>query len=193
MNWCKLENVIGEPLPRCIKHILCSCAFDSLITIEHLNEEYVKLIEQHVSDNRNILYELECKHSCHYQSQSLFKFLPGHRILLIDLKKHVKKLREHTSQRFNGSDTIDTHFSAILTELLKTAELNADTDKNHAQYSDTIRYFFTYIYLQCGKSCYETLNRNLPIPSTKTIRKISIKLSLIPYVLNFEKIFSEVY
>lgn len=178
MDWCKLENFLGEPLPRCIKHILLSCAFDSLLIIEHLNEEFVKLIECHVSENRNILHDLECKHSNYYQNQSPFKFLPGHRILLNSLNEHVRRLREYTSQQdHSGSDNNDKHFSTILTELLKTAESNAVMDKNHARYSDTIRFFFTYIYLQCGKGCYETLNRNLPIPSTKTIRKIFIKQS----------------
>lgn len=76
----------------------------------------------------------------------------------------------------------------ILNKLIKTAEFNELKDKNHATYSDEIRYFATYIFLLCGRSCYEMLRSNLPIPSVKTICKIAYVLfsrkSLISFFLH---------
>lgn len=62
-----------------------------------------------------------------------------------------------------------TEYSVILSQLIKTAERNKNKSKHANYYSDTIKYFSTYIFLLCGRTCYETLCRNLPIPSTKTI------------------------
>lgn len=83
---------------------------------------------------------------------------------------------------FSQTDVTDSNieldtgkFSVILTELLRTAEQNFKKSKHANQYNDIIKYFSTYIFLLCGRTCYETLHKNLPIPSTKTIRKQYIK------------------
>ena len=62
-------------------------------------------------------------------------------------------------------------FSVILKELILTAIHNGNLSKNNAEYSDIIRYFSTYIYLIGGRSCYEVLSQNLPLPSRSTICK----------------------
>lgn len=69
------------------------------------------------------------------------------------------------------SDISSNEYSFILNEMIKTAESNMYRDKNHVIYSDTIRYFSTYVFLLCGRSCYEMLRSNLPLPSVKTICK----------------------
>lgn len=173
MEWSKIESIIGEPLPCCVKKILDYCAFDTLLSIELLNDEHIKNIEEYVSKERKILYELTCDHGREYQKHPLFKFLPGHRILLIDLPTHVKMLREKNTE-ITGIH--DSRFSVVLNELVNTATSNSKVDKHHARYSEELRYVATYTYLQGGKSCYEFLNRNLPFPSTKTICKPILKL-----------------
>lgn len=61
--------------------------------------------------------------------------------------------------------------SPVFNAMVETSVNNAKRDKNHAQYDDVIRYFSTYIYLSAGRSSYEVLNHNLPLPSTKTVCK----------------------
>lgn len=71
----------------------------------------------------------------------------------------------------SNNDEVIEQYSVILTELIKTANKNKNRSKNGYQYEDIVKYFSTYIFLLCGRTCYETLNKNLPMPSTKTICK----------------------
>lgn len=57
----------------------------------------------------------------------------------------------------------------MLSKLIESANTNRNKSKNAYQYDDIVKNFATYIFLLCGRTCYETLNKNLPIPSTKTI------------------------
>lgn len=77
------------------------------------------------------------------------------------------------NQAFNFTQAVENHPSlpVILKEMIKTALRNAEYVKNHAQYSDIIRYFATYIYIIGGRSCYEVLYENLPLPSVSTVCK----------------------
>lgn len=54
-------------------------------------------------------------------------------------------------------------------ELIQTALQKENSGKNITRYSDIIRYFATYIFILCGRSCYEVLNKNLPLPSIPTV------------------------
>lgn len=172
--WCDIESFIGEELPKCIKLILPSCAYDSITTIKFLSESSISDMEEYiVNEEKHILQKMDCHHSSIYQRQNKFKFSPGHRTLLLVLPNYVTEMCKIRSEgQTDGCQSQE--FSVILRELIRTADINAKRDKNHACYDKIIRFFFAYIYLLCGKNCYETLNRNLPIPSTKTIRKLSI-------------------
>lgn len=56
--------------------------------------------------------------------------------------------------------------------MIDVLKRNQGKSKNARQYNDAIRLFSTYIFLLCGRTCYETLSKSLPMPSTKTICKI---------------------
>lgn len=62
-------------------------------------------------------------------------------------------------------------YSVILSKLIESANKNKNISKHAYQYDEIVKNFSTYIFLLCGRTCYETLNKNLPIPSTKTICK----------------------
>lgn len=131
-------------------------------------------MEEYVFENsQHIFKDLNCRHSEFYKTQATeqgkFKFLPGHRTLLLVLPSYVTKMSETRPNQINTLQ--EESFSVLLGELIKSAQNNAGKEKHHVRYTDIIRHFFTYVYLLCGRNCYETLNRNLPIPSTKTIRK----------------------
>lgn len=62
-------------------------------------------------------------------------------------------------------------FSLIMKTFIESAQSNYGRHPNGLRYNDINRYFSTFVYLFCGKSCYETLSANLPIPQVNSIRK----------------------
>lgn len=86
MNWKKIENVLGETLPQCIKAILSSCGYDTLISLKCISEQSLSEIESHINTNaRSIINALNCCHSEHYKNISEFKLIPG-TVLHVDKK-----------------------------------------------------------------------------------------------------------
>lgn len=169
IDWINFENFIGEEFPSCLKRILYLCGYDSFISIKEMKESHISKVEIFIDENhRDEIKLLSCCHSEYYQQQSTFKFLPGHETLLLVLPKYIDEyLSRQTSKKYEQFG----NYSFILEEMLKTAEANRLQSDSHARYPDSIRYFFTFIFLVCGRFCYEMLRANLPIPSTKTICK----------------------
>lgn len=169
MNWNRFENFLGEEMPRCVKIALNISGYDTITSICEINVNSVGEIEKHI--NKNSRYELmqkiQCNHSEYYKKIKEFQFLPGHKTVILALPKYAsqfQQLKSNISDFGNGD-----HFPFILNEMNRTAEMNQFKDANHATYSDTIRFFATYVFLLCGCSCYDMLRVNLPLPSTKTI------------------------
>lgn len=163
MNWKKVEQISGEKLPTCIKEILNACGYDTFGSLKCLSEQSVQDIEKHINiKSRATIEALKCCRSEYYKSLDEFKFIPGHKDLIISLSK----LDFSTNQEHDLLP--ESNISYFLNELVKTA---ATIGKKCSKYSDVIRWFGTYIFLQCGRSCYELLNQNLPLPSTRTIRE----------------------
>lgn len=190
MIWSKIEEMIGENVPMCIKKILFSCGYDTLLSLQNISMETVERIEKHVNKHlRNIAQELDCCHKEFYMEQTVFKFLPGHCDLLITLSRvlstsaqdpayldSVKNIvqdieDEPKYESFHFTKAIQNHssLSVILKELIMTALRNGVKGNQNSQYTDVIRYFATYIYIIGGRSCYEVLYKNLPLPSISTV------------------------
>lgn len=164
MNWTKIEEIIGEPLPSCIKKILSNCAYDTFVSLKNISEESVNEIEFHInSESRALVQELDCCHSDYYKKQDRFKLLPGHRDLIISLSK----ISLSASQRMYSFLAQNSDLPCILKEMVANVIENAERDC--PRYSDTIRWFSTYIFLLSGRACYEVLSKNISLPSIKTI------------------------
>lgn len=167
-----MDYDLGEPFPPCLKTILYACGYDNISNISLLDEKKIFEIEEYICKfGRNTIDQLVCCYSEQYKNQSTFKFLPGHNTELLRLPIHAKNVQQSCVNNKNKSNV---EFSTVLTELIKSAENIVDKEKNHANYSEIVRHFFTYIFLLSGKCAYETLRGNLPIPSVKTIRKLKI-------------------
>lgn len=185
-----LENFCGQKVPECLKFILWKSGYDSVISIKRISEEKITKIEQHIQKKRKVILsqldDADDTTVIEYKKQEVFEFLPGHRDILLDLPKTINNMQECFRKdnlvnvlESNNVNGIMTEYSVILDEFLKTARRNKDRSKNAHQYDDIVRYFATYIFLLCGRMCYETLNHNLPIPSTKTICKLRANFLLI--------------
>lgn len=178
MNWNKLENIIDDPIPQCVKTILTVCGYDSFTSIQHISAERICEMEKFVNKNfRVAIQELNCCHSNTYKNMNQFEFLPGHKTFILASAKRVGKWQECFEKTKQSKE-----FSFIMEKLKETADYNAMRDKYHAKYCDAIRFFATYVFILCGRSCYEFLNSNLPLPSTSTICKFKIRLEFFYFV-----------
>lgn len=157
----ELEKVLEEPISTDIVKILLRSGFDSKLSISGLNSEIIKDIEQFANEDSTILKETS------YENMEKFMFKPGHKLFLLRLAKKVNGFLEKASVENQKT----CNFSTVLRTFIETAEVNKGKSANNFRYDKINRYFATFIYLFCGRACYDTLSANLPIPQATTIRK----------------------
>lgn len=184
--WVFLENHMGYEVPTSLKYVLWKSGYDSIISLKQLSEKTIEELEEFIEKNKNEL--LQNDHYNYVSANQKFAFVPGHKRILINLPMLIQEIQSknalvntltHTQDNANESRNV---YSVILNELINTATRNHNKSKHAFHYDDIIKYFATYIFLLCGRTCYETLNKNLPIPSTKTICKY-------PYINNILEIY----
>lgn len=131
--------------------IFLACGFDSELSFSSVAPEtIISEIEQYVNENLSILKNTS------YEGVEYFKFKPGHKSFILNFPNRLKEVK------CEGIQSKTSDFSCILRTYIETAEANFGKDPKGFRYSETNRYFSTFIYLMCGKSCYETLSANLP-------------------------------
>lgn len=181
MNWTKVEKLIGESVPNCVKTFLSVCAYDTLTSIQNISLKSIEDIENHMSTCTEAVQGLDCCHAIAYKTQKQFKLLPGHKDFLLSMCKY----KLNNSQKDDSLDTQNTDQNSslpvVLQAMIQTSQQNAGTNKHHAHYNDLIRYFSTYVFLLAGRSCYEFLRSNLELPSTKTVCKFKKRKSFSPF------------
>lgn len=152
--------------------------------INQLNESTLDEVEQFVDKNRHILSELGCCNADTYKNLAKFRFLPGHRLLILRLPGYINDIfernwtasnNEWTQQQAIMIDTCDrdstSEYSALLKMLIQSAKENTGLSKYRYRYDEILQLVSTYIFLSSGRSSYEFLSNNLPIPSKHTICK----------------------
>lgn len=159
----KLEEVLKEPINIDIINILTRSGFDSKVALSCLNLDSIIEIEQYANEDRSVL------EGTSYQNMKTFMFKPGHKIVILNLAEQIKILQK--SEDDGNSHGKMSDFSIVLKTFIDTAESNLEKDPRGFRYNEINRYFSTFVYLFCGKACYETLSANLPIPQACTIRK----------------------
>lgn len=183
-EWRHFENVIGQSVPEFLKLLLSISGYDTLISIKQFTSPKITNLEQWINDNFHANYEPLVKlfgnnafneialYKNIFEQKRNFTFLPGHRDILLNLPKMITEMQTKKSEPgvTSKKDNLPK-YSAILTKLIESANKNFNKSKNAYTYNDTIKFFSTYVFLLYGRACYETLCHNLPIPSTKTIRK----------------------
>lgn len=63
-------------------------------------------------------------------------------------------------------------YPPLLKKLVDSAVQNANKSPHVYRYDDDLKHYSTFLYIMCGKYCYESLYENLPIPSISTIGNI---------------------
>lgn len=157
-----LKDLSGEELPDVIVYILTASGFDSKSALMNIGKEHITNIEEFFNAKYEALAN-GLKGSV-YENDRPFKILPGHCALIEDIPRYLNQPKP-TSNLVECNTT----FSRILKSLIDAAVTNSDRNPTRNRYDEIIRYFSTYLYLMSGKSCYETLSANLPIPQANTI------------------------
>lgn len=109
---------------------------------------------------------VDCSHIDNYRNNEHFKFLPGHKILLLNFSQSQAQTNtnSNTNQIFQHPS-----FSILLQNLIQTALNNYEKSSSNNRYPEILFDFAIYIYIMAGKRCYEVIAANLPIPSATTI------------------------
>lgn len=162
----QLEKDLKEKIPSDLIRILEECGFDSESALSCITSETINEIEQFVNNDLSILKTTS------YEDVVNFKLKPGHKAFIINIPNRMNQLKKETLGENVQSKISD--FSYILRTFIETADMNKGKHPKGFRYNETNRYFSTFIYLMCGKACYEALSANLPIPQANTIRKIHI-------------------
>lgn len=168
MDWKKLEEIITESVPNCVKLFLSLCGYDTFLSLKNMSLESIEIIENHLSSCSDAIQDLECCHSNYYKTQNEFKLLPGHRDFILSISKYEFNVFQNALRNSTADSNLNPAYPVMLQAMITTYQQNAECNKHHARYDDLMRYFSTYVYLMAGRSSYEFLKSNLPLPSTKT-------------------------
>lgn len=128
-----LEQYIGFEVPMCLKNLLWKSGFDSMFSVKQITEKSLDDIEQCIQVNcKKIFPLLDTNADIHkYDQQTVFKFLPGHRCILLDLPQSIRNMQADSSIFANSSintvpkiecDSSIPENSVILFALIKTAK-----------------------------------------------------------------------
>lgn len=136
--------------------MLSESGYDSLLSINLLNESMMFEVEGFVNTNRDITSKLECCFADSYRNLKKFRFLPAHRLYILRLPHYVNEIfgpnraanAKNRQQHKNieaGSREDANGYSFLLKKLIESAENNAGAAKNRYRYDETIHLFSTSI------------------------------------------------
>lgn len=182
--WNSFEEYLDEEIPDYIKQILSACGYDNEISIQNLKEIDLDLIEEFVNRPmmmQNVIDSLSCCKSEIYKTQKKFQILPGHRTIILNLSLKMHSKRKNHLEMFANTTATGLNFMEqaqsepaipfLLKEFIINSMNNFNKKPNSRRYSAIIQDFSTYIYILCGRYCYEVISRNLPMPQASTICK----------------------
>lgn len=155
----------------CLQHILCESGFENALSLKLITEDHINEIEKYIHTSREtILNGLNCAHANIYKNQTIFQFLPGHRIIILKWPATIPS--DKNSNEADQTFTVNhPAFSPICREIISSALTNYKRDPKGRTFSDLLMKFSIYVYLLAGKSSYEVISSNLPMPKAGTICK----------------------
>lgn len=185
--WSKVNQLLkecsGECVPKCIQVILNCCGFNHPASWRNFSDGSISEINEHMRkfSRRNVRKLLvDCTlHGCptaHYKNldeKNVFTLLPGHRVLITEIAKCIEQDRQNIVDENFCATLLKTYpdFSLMMKEIIQSAIGNSQVSKYFSRYTDIMKYFATYVFNMCGRSCYTFLYKNLPLPSPTTVCK----------------------
>lgn len=90
--WSNLEKFMKGTVPPSLKKILQETGYDSDIAIESINSDSIKTLEKHINDRRCLIKDTV--YDKYIKENEPFEFLPGHKIVLLNLPNRIKQYKE---------------------------------------------------------------------------------------------------
>lgn len=162
------------------------------LVFKHVNEEHIDKVE----------------------SRMKIEFLPGERLLIIELAEHVrqivdgngknkglhhfqrKDIKNHETSKASvelQQNIVDSRTHFLLRKFLDAANRNSARQKGGYRYDSEVKRYASYLRMICGSLAYETIQRNLEcaLPSlTSTNRYIkSANCHVVEGILRTEELF----
>lgn len=141
-----------------------------MASLKLLNENNLDRLEKAIDEEREVLLNLNCAHAETYKGQKKFKFLTGHRIVIL---KWCETLNDESHQASSNETFNVNHpaFSPIMRCLILDTMNNFGKPPNTNRYAKLLMDFSIYIYIMAGKATYEILSKNMALPAPSTIGK----------------------
>lgn len=157
----EIEIDLGEELPKFVVDVLKTCAFTNITSLKEINSEIVNEIEEFCNENQELLSNSMI--GTVYEHMKPFKFLPGHRLLILKLPKYCEDFSTETPSDDLPSD------STAMRALKENARVNLSRAESGKRYNMISKTYAIYLYLMAGKACYESICANLPLPKADTV------------------------
>lgn len=95
----KLQKKFKKDIPQCLLEMLVASGFDTEFGIKNIDEESLKTIEVFFTENSKLLESIQVPE--YYKSSTPFKFLPGHKLLLLKLAERLNVKENHPPDAVN--------------------------------------------------------------------------------------------
>lgn len=157
----------------CLKHILIKCGFNIPQYLSGIDAGNINTLEAYVNSENNFFDSLSlvCDHLNTYKRQPIFKFLPMHRLLILNWSSQ-SRLNKNSRETFNIEHPA---FPPILREIIRLALSNYENKSATSnRYSELLTDFSIYLFINAGRACYEIISANILLPKAVTIGKMNI-------------------
>lgn len=98
------EKKNGTKIPKCIQFLLKKAGYSNSHSFKNLDGNNVDFIESFLDENKQILKQLKGRHSQTYKSMNVFKFLPGHRNVILSILEVLPEVEAAMQRAHSKAD-----------------------------------------------------------------------------------------
>lgn len=112
--WQQFEEKINDKIPPCMVDILRENGYNSYISVSEINSECIAEMEEYIKDNlTDLITNFNCCNGETYRNQTSFRFLPGHRRLLLALAQKANIVKDEKKNKKRPKTPVPSkeHFS----------------------------------------------------------------------------------
>lgn len=142
--WQQFEEKINDKIPPCMVNILRENGYNSYISVSEINSECIAEMEEYTKDNlTDLIKDFNCCNGETYRNQTNFRFLPGHRRLLLALAQKANMIKDEkknkkrpktpvpSKEHYTLPKTTDLSSTLISTNQPSTSNNNNVMDNNN--------------------------------------------------------------
>lgn len=121
-----MEVSHNEKLPKCVKSLLIDAGYDTILSLNEMDDAKIKKVEDFLNANKQFVNKLKCCYSEHYKQLEKFEFLPGHKSIILALPNQIKEnqdkqIKKSRKQRHDllSNEELQQQLIKSLTNFLK--------------------------------------------------------------------------